>query len=71
MDVISSMKKVLAVLLAVLFVVSLTAVAASAYHRHDHHQGGHWHHAVAIGAVAAGVIQDGTMALDAIIWAVY
>jgi hypothetical protein len=41
----SSMKKGLAVLLAVLFVVSLTAVAASAdRHGHGHHHGGHWGH---------------------------
>ena len=38
----SSMKKGLAVLLAVLFVVSLTAVAASADHTSGHgHYGGH------------------------------
>ena len=41
----SSMKKGLAILLAVLFVVSLTAVSASAYygrHGHSHgHYGGH------------------------------
>src|SRR5271157_2969182 len=40
----SRMKKVIAILLAVLFVTSLTAVTAIAGHHGGGHHGGHWGH---------------------------